>query len=94
MDGEASAVAMATALGISSTRVHQLWKDGMPRTSVLLAKDWRAERLEQSSANPERAVDFSVSAGGEGVGVNVAGENSDFASTCLFSSHIFVADCR
>ena len=61
----------------------------MPRTSVLLAKDWRAERLEQSSANPERSVDFepvSVSAGGGGVGVNVAGEDFDFASDSSESS--------
>ena len=44
LDGEVSAVAMATALGISATRVHQLWKDGMPRTSVLLAKDYMEGR--------------------------------------------------
>ena len=61
----------------------------MPRTSVLLAKDWRAERLEQSSANPERSVDFepvSVSAGAGGVGGNVAGEDFDFASDSSESS--------
>jgi hypothetical protein len=55
--GEVSAVAMAVALGISASRVHQLWKERMPRT-VLLAKEWRAERLEQSSANPKTSVDF------------------------------------
>ena len=71
LDGEVPAKEMATALQVNLSRVHQLWREGMSRTSVQDALEWRRMRFERSSANPARSVDFesdsSDSSFGEGL---------------------------
>ena len=60
VSGELTAKALAEAVGISATRVQQLWTSGMSRTYVQSAQTFRALRIEQSSSNPANSVDFAA----------------------------------
>ena len=57
--GELTAKAMASALSVSETRVHQLWKDGMSRDSIQDARDFRSKMQLQSISHPANSVDYA-----------------------------------
>jgi len=59
MSGELTAKDMAKQLGVSATRVQQLWTSGKSRTCVQSAKFFRVLRIEQSIANHANSVDFA-----------------------------------